>query len=84
MKHRILIATGISISILSIVLIIYFQFFKNETIKAEEKQNLTSGSYPVDINIANPLIATEDTLSRNGNRYIIAQPLELTPVYTAE
>lgn len=80
LSRKMLIAAGISVITLTVVLVIYFQFFKNETIKAQEKENLTQEDMPVDLHITEPLIAEPDTLSREGNRYKIAKPLHLTPV----
>lgn len=77
-------AAGISVAAISMVLIIYFQFFKNETSKAEDNLKLETKETPVSMDIEEPFIAKPDTLMREGNRYKVAQPLHLTPPYTAQ
>lgn len=77
-----IVATGISVALLSIMLIIYFQFFSNETLKAREQQILTIEEMPVDLNIEEPFIAQPDTQFRNGLRFKTAKPLHLTPQIT--
>jgi hypothetical protein len=84
MGRKLLVATGISVATLSLVMIIYFQFFKNETSKADEKGANTSNEIHVSMDIEKPLIAEPDTLMRAGNRYKVAQPMHLTPGYNAQ
>ena len=69
------IAIGISVSLLTIMLIVYFQIFKNDTIKAESPEILTQDELPVQMHIESPVIMESDTFSRNGVRYKIAKPL---------
>jgi len=84
MGRKLLVAAGISVATLSLVLIIYFQFFKNEISKADEKEAITSKEIHVSMDIEKPLIAEPDTLMRAGHRYKVAQPLHLTPEYNAQ
>lgn len=77
---RLVIAAGISMAILSIVFIIYFQFFQNDLIKAKNTESLTLDHLPVDLNVESQIKENSDTLSRNGMRYKIAKPLSQTPV----
>lgn len=71
--------TGISVALLSIILIIYFQFFKREQLKARDHQNLTIEEMPVELHIDEPYTALPDTQYRSGMRYKTAKPLHLTP-----
>jgi hypothetical protein len=84
MKRKLLIATGVSVVALSMVLIIYFQFFKNETSKAGEKEKQKTTESSVSMDVESPLISSPDTMMREGNRYKVAQPLHLTPEYNAQ
>lgn len=84
MSRKLLVAAGISMAAFSMVLIIYFQFFRNETSKAEEKANTEITENPVSMDIKTPLIAKPDTMMREGNRYKVARPLHLTPEYNAQ
>ena len=74
-----LVAAGISMAAITIILVIYFQFFKNEVTRAKTTETLTPETLPVDFNIETPLIENTDTLMRNGNRFKVAQPLSQTP-----
>lgn len=81
-SRKMIVITGISVALISMMLIIYFQFFKNEPLKAKEKQILTVEEMPVDLHIEEPFIARPDTQLRNGLRYKTAKPLQLTPQIT--
>ena len=69
------IAAGIAASTITLVLVIYFQFFRNDITKAENPLNLTHGQLPVDLNIEEMAIVAPDSNMRDGVRYKIAQPL---------
>lgn len=84
MSRKMLVAAGISITALSMVLVIYFQFFKNETSKANEKPVPAAEMAPVSMDVELPFVAVPDTQMRNGNRYKIAKPLHLTPENNAQ
>jgi len=75
-------AAGISISLATIVLIIYFQFFQKEVSRAKNVETLTAGSLPVDLVIEQQVITNSDTLMRNGVRYKIAKPLNTAQTTT--
>jgi len=76
---RLLVAAGISAAAITIVFVIYFQFFRNEVTKAKTTEILTPDNLPVDLNVEFRSSQDSDTLVRNGNRYKIAQPLSNTP-----
>ena len=76
---RMIVAAGISAVALTVVLVIYFQFFRNEVTRAKTTEILTQETLPVDFNIETRIIQNNDTLTRNGNRYKVAKPLSQTP-----
>jgi hypothetical protein len=57
------------------VLVIYFQFFRNEVSKAENRSVLTQDSLPSDLKIDQVHLTPADTNLRDGLRYKIAKPL---------
>jgi len=72
---RLVVAAGISVLLVTVVLIIYFQFSQNEVSKANNVNSLTIDHLPVDFVIENQVNNTTDTLRNNGVRYKIAKPL---------
>ena len=76
---RFILAAGISVAIIAIVFVIYFQFFQNEITRAKNIESLTPENLPVDLNITEKIIENTDTLMRNGARYKVAKPLSQTP-----
>jgi hypothetical protein len=78
LSYRFVIATGIAASAIALVLVIYFQFFRNEIIKAENPLILTEGELPTELIIENPVIQEPDTNMREGVRFKIAKPLPTT------
>jgi len=73
---RLVIAAGISVLLVTVVLIIYFQFTQNEVSKANNTSSLTIDHLPVDFVIENQVTRSTDTLIRNGVRYKIAKLLK--------
>lgn len=76
MSYRLIVATGIALSSIALVLVIYFQFFNNEIIKAEKPVILTQDQLPVDLEVAEIAIIPADTNVRDGVRYKVAKPLQ--------
>src|SRR4030095_813610 len=72
---KLILATGISVFLITVILIIYFQFSKYEVSKAKNIPILTGAQLPVDMVIGEKVTINADTLIRNGNRYKIAKPL---------
>lgn len=79
LSHKMVVAAGISVLLITIIIITYIQFFKTETSKAENTDNLTMQSLPVDFRVEKIATVSPDTNSRNGLNYKIAKPLSLTP-----
>ena len=73
---RWVVAAGISVLLVTVVLVIYFQFSQNEVSKANNVDSLTIDHLPVDLIIENQVTKNTDTLMRNGVRYKIAKPLK--------
>ena len=73
---RWVVAAGISVLLVTIVLVIYFQFSQNEVTKANNVDSLTIDHLPVDFVIENQVNTNSDTLRSNGVRYKIAKPLK--------
>lgn len=76
---RFIITAGISVTVIAVVFVLYFQFFQNEVTKAKNTETLTPEQLPVDFNIESTVIINIDTLNRQGSRYKVAQPLSKTP-----
>jgi hypothetical protein len=70
---KLILATGVSVLLITLVLVIYFQFMQNEVSNAKNVKTLTPEQLPVDM-------VVDDTLNRNGSRYKVAKPLTQTPV----
>lgn len=81
---RFMVAAGISAAAITLVFVIYFQFFQNEVIKAINTEVLTQDNLPVTLDVK--IMATEnsDTLDNNGSRFKTALPLSQTPILPAE
>lgn len=81
---RFMVAAGISAAAITLVFVIYFQFFQNEVIKAINTEVLTQDNLPVTLDVK--IMATEnsDTLDHNGSRFKTALPLSQTPILPAE
>ncbi len=79
LSYRLILATGLSVALITAVLIIYFQFFRNEVTNAKSIPVLTNGTMPVDMVVTQNIVVNSDTLSNNGSRYRIAKPLKNTP-----
>ncbi len=81
---RLILAAGISAAVVTIVFVIYFQFFQNDIVKAKNTEILTPANLPAALNIEFKALVNSDTLEHNGNRYKNALPLSLTPILPAE
>jgi hypothetical protein len=75
LSHRLLLATGIAVSTIVFVLVIYFQFFRNEIIKAENPLILTQDKLPSELNVDEAVILPPDSNYRDGVAFKIAKPL---------
>ncbi len=75
-KLRLVIAAGISVLAITMMLVIYFQFFKNEQVKANQSVKLQQDSLPTDLKVEEVFLSPSDTNMRNGVRYKVARPLK--------
>ncbi len=81
---RLILAAGISAAVITIVFVIYFQFFQNDIVKAKNTEILTQENLPATLNVEFKAVVNSDTLIRNGNRYKTALPLSQTPMLPVE
>jgi hypothetical protein len=75
LSYRLLVTTGIAVSSIVFVLVIYFQFFRNEIIKAENPLILTQDELPTELIVDEAVILPPDTNLREGVAFKIAKPL---------
>ena len=77
MSYKMILYVGIPVAVISVVLIIFFQFFRNETIKAEKRAILTQDNLPVELVVDEIHQMESDTNQRNGIRYKIAKQISV-------
>jgi len=76
-RFRLVVAAASVLTVFTTVLILYFQLFKREEIKAQDI-TITDDALPVKTTLEKAVIAPADTNQRNGVRFKIAIPIERT------
>lgn len=77
MRMRIVVAVASFATLLTTMLVLYFQLYKRETSYAKEVV-IEDGNLPTATAIDAPVIAPADTNTRNGIRYKVAKAIPKT------
>ncbi|MFN5323840.1 MAG: hypothetical protein ACK5C5_02885 [Bacteroidota bacterium] len=77
MRMRVVVAAASVVTMLSTMLLLYFQLYKREDSFAKEII-LKEGELPTETSFVAPVVAEADTNSRNGVRYKVAKHIPKT------